>query len=401
MHKSHRAALFLVLGHAVLVQSITYAMRPTLSYAVLETGASAALLGVLSAAFALPGLILALPAGHALDRFGERSLLVVGPLSLIAAAILAAFASTSVLLLILATVLLGVGHLVSLIGQQTMLANTTIPGRSDSIFGFYTFAASLGQTVGPALLVLPGGTVSTPPFQLIFIVCAGISVAMLTLSGFMKSSPRAHSESRPSMRRTASVLFKTPGIPQSLIATSIVLSSLDIFLAYMPALGQDRGLSAAAISTMLVARSMFSMLSRLFLGPLVRLAGRRQLLVGTIALAGVTVGFLAFELPTPWLVVLSAAYGFLIGTCQPITMSLVSDLSPPGTRGLAMSMRLASNRLGQTVIPAAVGAFAAATGAAGVLVVTGILLAGAAWTSSGVPNAAGAETPLEPDADTP
>ncbi len=79
MTRSHRTALFLVLGHAVIVQIIVYAMRPTLSYAVLDAGGSPALLGVISAAFALPGLLLALPAGHALDRFRERSLLLVGP----------------------------------------------------------------------------------------------------------------------------------------------------------------------------------------------------------------------------------------------------------------------------------------------------------------------------------
>ena len=393
--------LVLVVSHAVLVQIITYAMRPTLSYAVLDAGASPAILGIISAAFAFPGLLLALPAGHALDRFGERFLLVLGPLSLIGAALLAVIADSSIVLLILATALLGMGHLLSLIGQQAMVANTTRSGRFDSVFGMYTFGASLGQTLGPLLLILPGGSATTPPLQLIFLVCGGISVVMLLLSAFMRSSVRERLESAPGMLRTAAVLIRTPGLPQSLIATSIVMSSLDIFLAYMPALGHERGISAAAVSTMLVARSMFSMLSRLFLGRMVRAFGRRKLLVWTIALAAVTLGSVALPVPVIWLVVLSAAYGFVIGTCQPITMSWVSELAPPGTRGLAMSMRLASNRFGQTVLPATVGILAATTGAAGVLVSTGALLVGAAWSSSAVPNAADpgeTDDSLDPDA---
>ena len=221
---------------------------------------------------------------------------------------------------------------------------------------------------------------------------------MLGLSAFMKSSVREIVLERPSMLRTAAALLRTPGLPRALIATSMVLSSVDIFLAYTPALGQVRGLSAAVVSAMLVARSMFSMVSRLFLGRMVRLIGRRRLLVSTIALAAITLGSIALPLPATWLIILAAAFGFVVGTCQPITMSWISELSPPGTRGLAMSMRLASNRLGQTLLPAALGTFAAATGAAGVLVATAVVLVGAAWSSSAGANVADPDdTPLFPD----
>ncbi len=112
---------------------------------------------------------------------------------------MAVFAGSSVLLIIVATVLLGAGHLVSLIGQQAMVANTTNRGRFDSVFGVYTFAASLGQTLGPLLLVLPGGTVTTPPLRLIFLACGGFSVLMLLMSAVMKSTPRGRPEGRPRM----------------------------------------------------------------------------------------------------------------------------------------------------------------------------------------------------------
>ena len=127
---SGRRTLILVLSHAVLVQIITSAMRPTISYAVLDLGASPAISGFFSAAFALPALILALPVGHALDRLGERSAFVLGPLGLVAATLLATFGGSSVFILILATVLLGIGHLMSVLVQQAMVANTTRRGPS-------------------------------------------------------------------------------------------------------------------------------------------------------------------------------------------------------------------------------------------------------------------------------
>jgi MFS family permease len=386
----------LVLGHVVLVQTIATAMRPTLSYGVLDLGGSPAVLGAVSAAFALPGVFLALPAGHALDRLGERSLLVLGPTSVVAAALLVTFAGSSIAVLVLATALLGLGHLISLIGQQAMLANTTPSTRFDSVFGLYTFGASLGQTIGPTFLLLPGGTARTPPLTLIFVTCAGLGVALLGLSMLMRSSAHRRPPSAPGMLGTASTLLRTPGLRRSLIATSIVLSSADIFIAYAPALGHDRGLSTAVISAMLVARSGMSMVSRLFLGPMVRTFGRRRLLIWTIGLSAVSLGSVALPLPGIWLVVLSGVYGFVIGSCQPITMSWVSDLSPPGSRGLAMSMRLTSNRVGQTVLPTTMGSLAAATGAAGVLAATAVLLVGAAWSSAAVP-----EAPTDDDASGP
>ncbi|GAB3041382.1 MFS transporter [Parafrigoribacterium mesophilum] len=384
MRPTGRGALLLVLGHAVLIQVITYAARPALSYAVLDAGGAPALLGIVSAAFAVPALLLALPAGHAVDRLGERPSLVFGSVAVIAAAGCAALAGSVIWLIFLATVLLGIGHLLSVIGEQALLANNPGAGSADSLFGLYAFAAALGQTLGPLLLTLPGGTVSTPPLTLVFIVCAGIGAVMLAVSLFMKSTVRMRSGDRVGMLRTAGVLLRIPGLAKALLASAIVLSSVDLFLAYIPALGHERGLTAVIVGTMLAVRSMFSMISRFFLGRMVRWLGRRALLVWSIAFSAIGVGAMALPLVGGWLIGMAALYGFAIGTCQPITMSWISELAPSGSRGLAMSLRLASNRLGQTVVPALLGGFAAATGAAGVLVITGATLAVAVWPGAAV-----------------
>src|SRR5690554_1103752 len=144
----------------------------------------------------------------------------------------------------------------SVVGDQAMMANA--PGKRglDSRFGLYAFAASIGQTIGPLLLVLPGGIWESPPVQLIFLVCAAISVGMLGLSAFMSSTARHPIGEQVGMRKTAVALLKMPGIPQAMIASAIVLASVDLFLAYVPALGHDRGFTAEIVSLMLVARSL-------------------------------------------------------------------------------------------------------------------------------------------------
>jgi hypothetical protein len=64
--------------------------------------------------------------------------------------------------LVLGSVVLGTGHLLSVVGQQAAVANTAVPGRFDTAFGYYTFAASLGQAIGPALITLLGGDAGLP-----------------------------------------------------------------------------------------------------------------------------------------------------------------------------------------------------------------------------------------------
>ena len=110
-------------------------------------------------------------------------------------------------------------------------------------------------------------------------------------------------------------------------------------------------------------------------------------------MSAAALGGMALPVPGGWLIATSALYGFAIGTCQPITMSWISELASPGSRGLAMSLRLASNRLGQTVVPAILGTFAAASGASGVFVITAAALAVAVWPGAAV---RGSEQPNDP-----
>ncbi|HWT34126.1 MAG TPA: MFS transporter [Microbacterium sp.] len=378
------------------MQIIIFGMRPALSYAALALGSSPASLGALSAFYALPALLLALPAGRVTDVIGERRGMVIGSVAVAAAAALAVLTGGSLPLLMAASVLLGCGQMFTVLGEQSYVGSVSAAHRSDAAFGVYGFAVSLGQTIGPLMLILPGGTAALPPVTLVFGVALGCAVLMLVVSLLIRSPDRTAMPARDGMLRAARGVLATRGLPPALIAGSLVLASVDIFIAYAPLIGRDRGFSAVVISVMLVARSGFSMVSRLFLGRLTRGLGRRRLLVGSILLSAVMLAGFVFELPGPALVVLAAGYGFVVGICQPITMSWISLIAPPGTRGLAMSMRLAANRLGQTLLPVSVGALAAVAGAAGVLGASSIMLVVAALSGAGLP-----DDPARPSADEP
>ncbi|MFF0771430.1 MFS transporter [Nonomuraea wenchangensis] len=365
----HRHAV--LLAHSAGTQVITFVLRPTMSYRAIELDVPPAWLGVLGASFALAPLLLALPAGHAADRYGERRIAVAGAVLLAASALAFATLGHTVPGLVTAGILLGTGHLGSVIAQQALVANTTRHGRHDTAFGHYTFAASLGQAAGPLLIAAFGGAGAIPDTGRIFAASCGLAVLLLALSALLPSHRTGRAEAEGGDLRS---LLRLPGLAHALVTSCVVLAAVDITLAYLPALGTELGLSAGAVGLLLTLRGLASMTSRFFLGSLARAVGRRRLLV--VSTLGAAVAMLLTPMPMPvWLLaVLLLAVGFGLGVGQPLTMSWLAESAPAGMRGRAMSLRLVGNRTGQLVIPGAAGLVAAGLGAGGVLFVTALSL---------------------------
>jgi MFS family permease len=370
-----RRGLFLLLAHTVLVQVVTFVLRPTSTYRALELGVPATWLGVLSACFAVAPLILAVPSGHAVDRFGERRVMLLGAVLVIAAAATFALLGGGVPGLVAGSVLLGVGHLCSVVGEQALVANATPAGRHDTAFGYYTFAASLGQAVGPGLILLFGGSRPIPATQTIFVCALGIAVTLLGVTLTLRSSVRTPAAAAET--GGMQTLLRRPGLVRALTVSCVVLAAVDITLVYLPALGTERGIASGAIGTLLALRAGASMISRLFLGRLSHRLGRRPLLVGSVALSAVGLAVAVVPMPLWALAVVVVAVGLGLGAGQPLTMSWLAESTPPGLRGRAMSLRLTGNRVGQVVVPSVAGLLAAGTGAGGVLALTAAGLAAA------------------------
>ena len=381
-----RHRLVALLGHTVLVQVATFVLRPTSTYRALELGVPAAWLGVLSACFAVAPLILAVPSGQAVDRFGERRVMLVGAVLVVAAAAVFVLLGGGVAGLVAGSVLLGTGHLCSVVGEQALVANATPAGRHDTAFGYYTFAASLGQALGPGMILLFGGRRTIPETGAIFAGALGIAVALLAVTLLLRSSPRARTAGSGDDAGGVRTLLRRPGLLRALTVSCVVLAAVDITLVYLPALGTERGIASGAIGTLLTLRAAASMVSRLFLGRLARRVGRRALLVGSVALAAAGLAAAVVPMPLWALAAVVVVLGLGLGAGQPLTMSWLAESTPPGLRGRAMSLRLTGNRVGQVVVPSTAGLLAAGAGAGGVLVLTAAGLAAAGVAARRIEN---------------
>jgi MFS family permease len=309
---------------------------------------------------------------------------------LVGAALVLASAVTFVLLgggvtgLVTASVLLGTGHLCSVVGEQALVANATAPGRHDTAFGHYTFAASLGQALGPGLILVLGGDRTIPDTHAIFLAAVACAVVLLGVTAALRSSPaRARADAAAG---GMAGLLRRPGLVRALTVSCVVLAAVDITLVYLPALGTERGIASGVVGALLTLRAAASMTSRLFLGRLAARFGRRALLVGTVALSAAGLAVAVVPMPVWLLAVVVLAVGFGLGAGQPLTMSWLAESTPPGLRGRAMSLRLTGNRIGQVVVPSAAGLLAAGAGAGGVLALTAAGLAAAGVAARRIEN---------------
>lgn len=375
MRRGRRVAV--LLAHTVLAQLIVFVLRPTMSYRALELDIPAAWLGLLGASYALAPLVMAIPAGQATDRYGERAVAMAGAALTTASAAVLLLGGYHVTGLVAAGVLLGVGHLGCIVAQQALVANTARRGGFDTAFGYYTFAASLGQVAGPVLITAAGGTAAIPDTGRVFLWALLLAAVMLALSPLLaaRGTPAARGEGNGGTLRS---LLGTPGIVRAVLTSCVIIAAVDIVLVYLPALGTERGLAAGTVGLLLSVRGIASMVTRLFLGRLSAVLGRRLLLIASTGVA--TLALVVVPLPMPlWLLYpLMVALGFGLGVGQPLTMSWVAQTAPPGLRGRAMSVRLVGNRAGQLLIPSAAGLVAAGLGASGVLWATALTLG---WAS--------------------
>ncbi len=369
---------------ATLLQASTAVARPMASYRALDIGMEPSSLGLVAASFAIAPVVFALSIGRLIDRFGESRFLLGAVVILGLASVGLALVDSAVGLLVLLA-FLGLAQLVFVVANQTAVATRTATGSYDGRFGHLSFVASLGQLIGPAAAGLiaaegtPEGTSNALLFgALLTAVALPLALGVRRLDPGHAVAPSASDGPRPSILS----ILRMPGMGPAMLASMTVLSAMDILVVYLPALGEERGVTPATIGALLAVRAGASMASRLLLGRLIRWVGRERLMIVSLGVAAVAVVSLAV-LPLPLMFVAMAVAGWTLGVGQPMTMSWVAARATVGSRGTAMSLRLLGNRVGQVAIPLAAGGVAAIAGTPGVLATAGLTVAISAAVAAG------------------
>lgn len=358
MRTGRNSWLLPVLLNSGLLQGAVYVVRPMVSYKTVDLGADALLVGLVGATFALAPLLFAIQIGRWVDRGFEGRAMVLGSTLALGTTIGLIFVE-SIPLLILAMPILGIGHLLVMTGGQTMIANRSDNKKYEKNFGLLTFYASLGHAIGPlagGLLADRGGVNIDVDAAFMFALLMFIAATVVVIPLFKKSLGK---DTVPSLdARSVRRVLTIKGFPSAMFVAGSITAVIDVTLIFLPLLGRELGLSATQVGILLALRAASSMLVRLVLGPTSTRLGMRVTLHYGSVITFVSVLMIAFVTDFWWLAVIMSISGLAMGVGQPVTMAWVSRISEPENRGLAISIRLTSNRFGQVVVPALAGAIA-------------------------------------------
>jgi MFS family permease len=364
MAKSKKGAsrwLPLVLLNSLLIQAGIYVVRPIITYKSVELGADAALVGLIGATFALAPLFFAIQIGRFVDRGRAGLALLFGSIILVVTTVALLFIN-SIALLMLAMPSLGMGHLLVMVGGQTLIANRSNSKEYEKNFGLLTFYASAGHAIGPFVggYLADSGEVNVNAnaaflFALALFVAAVIGTIALSTK---KENPK---NVKPLEKARVTQVLAIPTFKSAIFVASATTAVVDVVLIFLPLYGREIGLSVTDIGILLAIRAIFSLAVRLVLGQISNRLGLRRIvtwgswvtLVSMLAL-GLTSNFW-------WIALIMAVSGFAMGIGQPATMAWVSRISSPESRGLAISIRLGANRFGQVAMPAIAGVVAGAS----------------------------------------
>ena len=380
--------LWLMVAVGILTQTTANLVRPVTSYKLISLGWGETEIGIATAAYALLPLFLALPFGRLQARLkSPRNFVALGVFILaIGAAYLAL--TEHVVQLMIASAVLGVGHLMFTIGGQSMVARRSRATHMDANFGWFTASFSVGQMLGPLLsgIILgdtsltqtqAGGDDLTFSVNLALWIGAITSIIAVPVLYTMRASqqpPITQTQDivvvEPGTKPSAFNILKMPGVASHMLAALALLAILDILVAFMPLVGESVGVSPMVIGALLAVRGATSVISRVFIQPLSARFSRNVLVLVALLVSGATIAVvpLVLGMGTAGVVaafVFMSVGGFTLGVGQPMTMTMISQAVPRSWRGPALALRLMGNRVGQVVLPIAASMVAGPVGPAG------------------------------------
>jgi MFS family permease len=376
-----------LLVSGVLSPIIVPLSRVGTSYKALEQGLSLVQVGILSSAFAILPILIAVQVGRHSDRSGEGGPAIAGAFLVAVSAIGLWLFSLDFWTMFGFTCLLGLGQVMLFSALQMMITRCSGPDQQDRVLGYFLVATAFGQVVGPLVIAMTTPAGATYPGEGLYWFIAASSLALVVAGIFIQFALPKHVPALEEGKIALRTIASTPGLHAVLLASGICLSTNDMVIVFLPILGADRGLDAATVGLLLSFRAGASMASRFAFARIVARMGKAGALTFSVLTAGATMAALVLPLPVWAVGTMLATSGFALGLAIACTISLTLTLAPAAGRATAMSLRLTVARLAQLLFSVSAGLGATVFGAGGVFAVMGLALVGCGAFTRRLPRA--------------
>ena len=363
------------LAHTTVIQTLILIIRITTSYRAIELGLPVVWLGIIATGFAILPVFIALPVGRWIDRGNDAKACWIGAALIFVACIGFWLWPLSAMHLLAFSIVLGFGHTFCMAGHQMLAVRSNNPRSRENVLGYYMIAAAIGQGLGPLAVGWLGGGAAVPPTGQLFAIAFGAAALSVIIALAIPPAQRQKRESEKTDFIPVGTLVRLRGLPSMFVASVVTVTALDLLVIYLPVLGAERHIEASHIGLLLTARSLASLVSRLFYARMIYGFGRVPLTLVSMLGAAAAFGALAIPLSLPAMYGVMIMLGFAMGIASTLTISGVVHIAPAEAYGTALTLRMTGNRIGQVLFPALSGLVAAVTGVAGILLIIGISLA--------------------------
>jgi predicted MFS family arabinose efflux permease len=336
-------------------------MRLAVALDAIHMGASAALVGLITALFALLPAVGSIYMGRYIDRHGSRMPMMICPVLLAASPLLLALYPNFYTLAI-AGLLTGGSFLTLHIVNQQVVGRLSTPQDRSTNFAIQATWIAASQATSPALT---GFLIDHVGFRWAFAFLAAIPV--LSLLYFRRKVPIL--EGKPaSAKATASGsvvdLLRTPKLRRVYLVSVMFATSWDVFLFMTPVYGASLGLSASQIGIIIACFSSATFVVRLLARPVSRRFTAWQVLLVSLLVNGVA--SLAFGLSGLMSLLLFSAFvmGLGHGLANPMMNTLLYEASPPNRIAEVLGLRTSASMALQVSMPILAGALGSLIGVA-------------------------------------
>ncbi len=248
----------------------------------------------------------------------------------------------------------------------------------------FSLGWGIGAAAGPVVGALVLEHAGFPTLGWLFVAFSLLTATAVVFVPYRdRDGTRPASSEGTSAKKSALLtIAQRPAVKGVLLSSYVALFVNAVRTSFYPLYLEREGVAVSRIGVLLSAFGIASLLVRFGLQRLVQRWGAGRVLVWSMWLCVLPMA------ATPWVVdsyvlllVTAAATGAAYGINPPVTVELMARHTRASQRGVAMGMRIASNRLAQVTQPLLFGGLAASVGVVAAFPVAGVLLAGLTiWT---------------------
>jgi len=324
-----------------------------------------------------------IPLGTICDRIGRRPLAILGPLLVASSAILSGLVMDFYQLLA-CRFITGVGMAMWMVARQAMIADSVDPSIRGKVMSTFQGINMIGSAAGPAI----GGFVAEIwGTRMPFFFYGGSVLVSLVMSYLMvkESSTREMHEEKHAVMTDMRKLLAYLTFPIMMAAFAQFVNHVRFAVRgfMMPIYyGETNiGLSYGEIGLIMSISTITNIMMVLPGGYIVDKFGRKIALVPSLLMTGIVFALIPLTTDFTTAIIASAALGLVTGIGGGATMTIASDLAPPGIRGQFLGFWQTIGDVGGALGPLILGLLADASGLSMPFYVVGALMIVAAGTT--------------------